>query len=158
MTHTPIKNCFKNFLIVTALIVFFIIVFYLCHVGLFSPIVWQSAFFFVALTVCELLIKFFLPEYTYILDDECFKITKTLGKKITTVCDIDLSKIVALYSREEYKKQEEYKPRNCYNYNGNVFESSCYVLVFKYSDCCECVFFEPDKKMVEEINRILLSA
>lgn len=151
MTYSPTKNIKFNLILVFLMITIVAVSVAVCVAFSLQQIIWQSIFFLVALVLCELLVKYILPVYTYVLDEESFIITKTLNKKVITVCNIDTVRIVALYTRDEFKKQERYKPKSIYNYNGNLVTNSCYVLVFEYSDCSEAVAFEPSKAMADSI-------
>lgn len=147
MTCTPIKKVRTNTIIVLTMFLVFASAFALVKFFFLPEVIWQGVFFVLAVILCELAVKYFLPIYTYSVDDTSFVINKNLGKRNTTVCNIDLDRIVALYTRDEYKKQEQYLPRSIYNYNGNVVTDSCRVLIFRYSDCTEAVVFEPNDKM-----------
>lgn len=152
MIYTPKKRTSVNVLICLAFLLAFVICVYVTKKFSLPDSIWQGVFFVEAIILCELLTKFFLPIYTYSIDDSSFIITKTLGKSVRTVCNIDLPRIVAVLPKGEYKKQEEYNPRSVYNYNGNIASHSCYVLIFEYSDCAEAVFFEPDDGLVNAIR------
>lgn len=152
MIYIPNKRAKINFLIVFLLIIIFVASVYLTEQFSLPDAIWQGVFFVEAIILCELLTKFFLPVYTYSIDDSSFIITKTLGNSVRTVCNIDIPRIVAVLTKEEYKKQEEYNPRSVYNYNGNFVPNSCYVLMFEYSNCFEAVVFEADEKMANIIR------
>ncbi len=151
MIYTPKKNIKANILIsLCAVALFLVSVFVTAYFDL-PNVIWQGTFFALAILVCELMTKYFLPVYIYSIDNESFVINKTMGKTSKIVCNIDVPRIVALYSNKEYKKQETHNPRSIYSYNGNIVTDSCYVLIFEYSDCTEAVCFEPNAEMVETI-------
>lgn len=152
MTFSPIKKVKVNTLISLTMLVILAVIYTIVKLYLLPDVIWQGVFFVLAIILCELMVKYFLPIYTYSFDNDRFLINKTLGRKTVTVCDIDTDKIVALYSRDEYKKQELYAPKSVYNYNGNVVPTSCRVLIFKYSDCTEAVVFEPSIEMQNFIH------
>ncbi len=155
MIYSPKKNNKVNILIsFTAIIIFVASVLITFYFGL-PKAIWQGTFFVLAIVICELMTKYFLPEYVYSIDSDSFVITKNLGKNSKVICNIDVPRIVALYPNKEYKKQETYSPRNVYSYNGNIVTDSCYVLIFEYSDCTEAVCFEPDAAMVETILSLI---
>lgn len=154
MIDVPNKRKGINALIIITLIaLFFVSLLVSKHFSL-PNVIWQGVFFVGAIVICQLSVKYFLPVYTYSFDDGSFIITKTMGKKITTVCNIDTPRIVALYDKDEYKKQEQYVPRGVYNYCGNIIPNSCCVLIFEYSDCCEAVVFEPKPEMAKAIRAL----
>lgn len=157
MTCSPIKNVKVNAFIVLILIVIFVLSIALVTIFSLPKIIWQSVFFVIAVIFCELCVKYFLPQYTYTLNSESFIITKTLNNKTITVCNIDIDRIVEIYTREKYKKQESYQPKSIYNYNGNLATDSCYVLIFEYSNCSEAVCFEPSKEMADSILSLIKS-
>lgn len=155
MFYTPKKNNLKYTLTFISGMFLLIVLFLLSHLDIVSELLCQITFFIEAIFYTFLLSKFYLPTYTYILEDERFKIIKAIGNKAITVCDIDYSKITDVISKAEYKKQENSKIKSVYNYSSNIFSSSCYCLVFKYSERFEAVFFEPNDLMVDEIKRIV---
>lgn len=157
MIFTPKKRTLLNVTISLSALLIFAVFVVISKLFNLPDVVWQGAFFVLAIIMCELLTKYFLPIYTYLVDEKSFIIRKTLGKKDVTVCNVDLPRVVALYTKEEYKKQEEYHPVNVYNYNGNIVPASCYVLIFEYSDCTEAVIFESNTEMAELIRASIKS-
>lgn len=151
MTCTPIKKVRDNTLIALTMFVIFAVVFFLVRYFSLPAVIWQGVFFVLAIILCELLTKYFLPIFTYVFDGDSFIINKSLGNKNVTVCNIDSVKIVALLTRDEFKSQDIYSPKSIYNYNGNVIARDSRVLIFQYSDCTEAVVFEPDGKMTMAI-------
>ena len=114
MTYSPEKNIKINSFIVLLILAVFGGVLAVCKLFDLPGIIWQSTFFVLAVITCEFMTKYFLPIYTYSYDSNSFIITKTMGKKTVTVCNIDTDRIVALYTKEEYKKQERYLPKSIY--------------------------------------------
>ena len=158
MICTPKKNTLLNLSVVIFLVLLLAFVFYFSYIDILPQIIWQFTFFLSALLLIELLVKFFLPEYSYILDKDVFKITKTMGKKITTVAAIDLDKIDCLLTSDEYKKQDTSKIKSVFNYNANIFSASCSVLVFSYNNSSEAIYFEPSSDFAFFLKEALRSA
>lgn len=152
MTYVPEK---KKHIIVFVIICFAFIVFSsVMAVKVFSlpSVIWQSAFFIMSIIVCELAVKYFIPVYTYIIDGESFIITKTLGNKVTTVCNIDTYRISCVVTKSDYKNSHKKDVASIYNYSCNPFNKSSYVLIFEYSNSHEAVIFEPNEAMVDFIR------
>ena len=155
MTYVPEK---KKHIIILVVICFALIVFgSIVAVKVFSlpAVVWQSAFFITSIILCELSVKYFIPVYTYVIDDKSFVITKTLGKKVTTVCNIDTYRVVSVLTEPDYKNSHKQEVSNIYNYSCNPFNKSNYVLVFEYSNSREAVIFEPNEAMVGFIRDLI---
>ena len=152
MSMIPIKNNKLTTLIFIIGAVILFIAFLLEAFGFLTKLFCQLLFLFEAVFYTYILNKFVLTEFTYVFDGENFKILKTIGKKNITECNIEKSKIVTIMPYKAYKKQEDFKIKSIYNYNANFLASSCYCLVFKYSDVYETIMFEPNEKFVELIN------
>lgn len=154
MIYFPPKNLKKNFLLLLYgfLLLFFLLT--LSRFGIIKPTVCHFAFFFESVFYTFILTKFVLPTYSYIIEDNRFKIIKTLGDKAVTECDVDIANILEILPYRQYKKQENKKIKCVYNYNANFLSFSCKCLVFQYSGVCETILFEPNKEMINSINRI----
>lgn len=153
MYFTPKKNnkIITLIFILAMLLLFAVLI--LCRFGFLKAVVFHFTFYFEAIFFSYLLLKFVLPVYQYALIDSRFIITKTLGKKTVTHCDIDFNRIEKIITKKEYKK-ENATIKSVYNYNANFLASS-YCLIFNYSDSREAILFEPDEKMVREIEKII---
>ncbi|MBE6649871.1 MAG: hypothetical protein E7613_01025 [Ruminococcaceae bacterium] len=118
-------------------------------VKLFSlpSVIWQGVFFVLAIITCELSVKYFIPVYTYIIDSESFIITKTLGKKVTTVCNVDLYRITDVVTNIDFENGFKSRVSSIYNYSCNPGTKGRYALIFEYSNCKEAVLFEPNEEM-----------
>lgn len=157
MVYTPNKDNRKTTVVFLVGIVLLMTLFLLSHKGIIHEVICHTVFLVEAIYFSFILSKFVLPVYTYTINSDCFTIIKTLGKKDSLECNIELSKIVNIVTYKEYKKQEKTEIKSVYNYCANISASSCHCLIFEYSDCRECVMFEPDTSMVEALKKCVMS-
>ena len=152
MIYIPQKNNKNNAIML--LCGFFLLVFLmiLTHSGIIESTICHFAFFFESIFYTFILAKFILPTYTYIVEENRFKIVKTIGNKTSRECDIDILNILEILSYKENKKQVNKKVRCVYNYNANFLSATCQCLIFEYSGICEAILFEPCKEMVSLIK------
>ncbi len=154
MIYIPRKNNKPITVIFLLGILLLFVIFIICQYGIIVQVYFHFTFFIEAIFYCFLLTKYILPIYEYKLLDDRFVITKTVGSKTVTVCDIDFCKIEKIVTKKEYKK-ENADLKSVYNYNANFPAFSSYCLIFSYSNCREALLFEPDKTMVNEIEKII---
>lgn len=151
MNHSPQKNKLPIAVVLSVCIAAVVLSIAVCKVFDLQDAIWQGVFFISAYVICDFSVKRFIPKYVYSIDNSSFVITKTIGKKTSTVCNIDTGNIDTVIELSEYKKQEEHKVKNMYRYSTNLFGSSYYVLVFNYNGYKEGVIFEPNSSMIEFI-------
>ena len=155
MVYIPIKNSKKTVIIFFAGIILLFTLFFLSYLNIIDDVVCQLVFLAEAVFYTFLLNKFVLPVYTYTLNSDNFTIVKTTGNKSVLECNIELNKVVEIVEFKKYKKQEKAEIKSVYNYCANIFAYSCYCLIFEYSNCRECVKFEPSDEMIDKMKILM---
>ena len=107
------------------------------------------------------LYRFSMTEMEYEVGDGGFAVYKTVGKKRTTACALDLSTAVTLLPKNEYeqkvKKGELPYINTRFNFNQNVRSAGSYVYVCEFNGKNIAAEFEPNAifvgVMLEEIEK-----
>ncbi len=100
----------------------------------------------------QLLVRFVLSDYRYIIND-CdngtaeLLIYKKQGSRDTLVCRISLSAVIENFERENKKPQAD----KCYNYTQNL-GAKAYSLIFLDGEKRVEIIIEPDTAFVNAIN------
>lgn len=105
--------------------------------------------------------RFSMTELEYEVGDGVFSVYKTVGKKRTTACSLDLSTAVTLLPKNEYeqkvKKGELPYVNTCFNFNQNIRCAGSYVYVCEFNGKIIATQFEPNAifvgVMLEEIEK-----
>lgn len=94
-------------------------------------------------------VRYVLPEYKYIIDDEsgAFLIIRTMGKNEIKVCHLSFDQITAV--TVDHDGNQKYSAR--YNYCRNPGKGS--YIIFRDGDNSALITFEPDGKFAEELSK-----
>ena len=102
----------------------------------------------------ELLNRYYLSTFRYVVDDKNFIITKRMGKRIQTVCSLSLSTLLAIEKTPKTKEEKEEfriqapKASIRYNYCQSIQPKISYRIFFEFNGKIASVEFEPDEAMV----------
>lgn len=102
----------------------------------------------------ELLNRYYLSSFRYVVDDKNFIITKRMGKRTQTVCSLSLSTLLAIEKTPKTKEEKEefrlHSPKASirYNYCQSMQPKISYRIFFEFNDKIASVEFEPDEAMV----------
>lgn len=154
MVYVPQKNKKKYVTLLLYGFILLLVFLILADLHIIKSTLCHFLFFFEAVFYTFILTKFILPTYTYIIDDNRFRVIKTMGNKTLTECDVDITNILEIFPYKQHKKQVNKKAKCIYNYNANFLSSTCQCLIFEYSGICEAILFEPNKKMLDIISRV----
>lgn len=99
------------------------------------------------------MIKYTLADIEYELTADTLSIIKTVGRKRTVMGALDLSKTVALVSKEEFKKDKRKYGRitRNFNYRQNPFGDGM-IYVFSFSEENYSIDFEPNEPFTKALE------
>ena len=105
--------------------------------------------------------RFSMSEMEYELGDGVFTVYKTVGKKRTAVCALDLSTAITLIPKSEYlqklKTRELPLINTRFNFDQNIRCDGAYVYICEFNGKTIAVEFEPNMifvdAMLDEIGR-----
>ncbi len=108
--------------------------------------------FLVLLVICiQIVVRYTLTEMEYAVGPNTFTVTKSVGRKETVVCSLELSTAIALLPKSEFKKNEKEKRYGVigtrFNFNQNIRASS-YVYVCEFNGRTVAIEFEPNAPFV----------
>ena len=87
----------------------------------------------------------------YAVGPNTFTVTKSVGRKETVVCSLELSTAIALLPKAEFKKNDKEKRYGVigtrFNFNQNIRASS-YVYVCEFNGRTVAIEFEPNAPFV----------
>ena len=102
----------------------------------------------------ELLNRYYLSSFRYTVDEENFIITKRMGKRVQTVCNLSLSTLIAIEKTPKTKDEKEEFRLHCpkasirYNYCQSLQPKISYRVFFDFNGRIASIEFEPDEAMV----------
>lgn len=108
--------------------------------------------FLVLLVICiQIVVRYTLTEMEYAVGPNTFTVTKSVGRKETVVCSLELSTAIALLPKAEFKKNDKEKRYGVigtrFNFNQNIRASS-YVYVCEFNGRTVAIEFEPNAPFV----------
>lgn len=156
MIHTPDRNKKKTYIFSAIVFSVLAALFLLASIPVFNAGVWQLLAMLVFIVSAFLLDKYYLSTYSYTFNGTEFVVTKTTGKKSVKVCHLDTDTFVALYTKEEWKKNKKTRQINSvYNYNAEFLPREYMCLVFEMYGKVTAVLFQPSKEMVQEMKKVI---
>lgn len=130
------------------------------YIGRFYWVV-QLAAILMMVVGTQLLGRFVLIDYKYVVQDNNyngydFLIYKIQGKKVTKVCYVSLSKVIAIFRLTDLPDyQKKYgRTSNRFNYCVNIGAKETFVLIFRDGKDLIEVRFEPDRKFADDLVKI----
>ena len=102
----------------------------------------------------ELLNRYYLTSFCYAVDDENFMITKRLGKRVQTVCNLSLETLLAIEKSPQTKEEKESFRKRFgrspirYNYCQSLQPKTSYRIFFEFNGRTAEIAFEPNEEMV----------
>lgn len=109
----------------------------------------------------ELLNRYYLTTYRYLVTEEDFIITKRTGKRVQTVCCLSLSTMIGVEKTPKTKEEktaflQRYgKPPIRYNYCQALAPKTSYCILFDFNGRCAQIVFEGSERMVKHLNEYL---
>ncbi len=127
-----------------------------CNVSLSYGIYLQLASGFLFLLSFEVFYRYELTVFTYYLDEKHLVITKTVGKKSTCVCDVELCDAVACLKKptrkEKRRLEQEYgKLVSRYNRAQTRSPKAAYSVFFLQNGKLSELILEPSEEMVGKL-------
>lgn len=157
MKYTPLKNRKANMTVLVALLLVFSVFLllnamldsyrFLCQVGALITVT-----VFIQITA-----RYELPIYSYIIDKNNFAVVREQGKKVSQLCNVDLTTGIAIMKKDEYKAlpgERKRKITKCYNFCQNIFADS-YYYIFEFNGWQGLIIAELSEAMAAEIKRII---
>jgi len=124
---------------------------------------YQLIAFVIYLFSFELLNRYHLTTFCYAVDEENFIITKRMGKRMQTVCNLSLSTLIGIEKAPKTPEEKEaYRARFGraplrYNYCQSLQPKTAYLVLFEFNGKTAEIAFEPNEAMVLCLrNRIRL--
>ena len=124
---------------------------------------YQLIAFVVYIFSFELLNRYHLTSFCYIVDNEDFIITKRMGKRVQTVCSLSLSTLLDIEKAPRTKREKEaFRNRFGrspirYNYCQSLQPKTSYRIFFEFNGKTAEIAFEPSKEMVIYIQEKIRS-
>ena len=124
---------------------------------------YQLIAFLVYLFSFELLNRYYLTSFYYTVNEKDFIITKRMGKRTQTVCNLALSTLLGIEKTPKTKEEKEMfssrfgKALLRYNYCQALQPKSSYTIVFEFNGKNAAIAFEPNEAMVLCIQNKLRS-
>ena len=111
----------------------------------------------------ELLNRYHLTTFRYMVTEEDFVITKRMGKRVQTVCCLSLSTLIGIEKKPKTKEEKEAffrrygKPVIRYNYCQSLAPRSSYCILFDFNGKLTQIVFEANEPMVQYLNAYIRS-
>ena len=115
---------------------------------------YQLVAFIVYLFSFELLNRYYLTSFCYAVNEKDFIITKRMGKRKQTVCNLALSTLLGIEKTPKTKDEKEEFRLHCpkasirYNYCQSLQPKISYRVFFDFNGRIASIEFEPDEAMV----------
>ena len=108
--------------------------------------------FLILLVICiQVVVRYTLTEMEYAVGANTFTVTKSVGRKETVVCSLELSTAIAFLPTAEFKKNDKEKRYGIigtrFNFNQNIRAAS-YVYVCEFNGRTVAIEFEPNAPFV----------
>ncbi len=109
----------------------------------------------------ELLNRYHLTTYRYLVTEEDFIITKRMGKRVQTVCSLSLSTMIGVEKTPKTKEEkaafvQRYgKPPIRYNYCQSLAPKTSYCILFDFNGRCAQIVFEGNEPMAQHLKEYL---
>lgn len=160
MRETPPKNASAKIFSFTAVLA---ALFLLGTVGLDVP--YKAAFeigaFVLLIVGFELLFRYAMTTYTYLLEENSFAVLKTFGNKQTYVCNLDLQTGEALIPTPRTKEEKEAAVTQFgtatvrYSYCQVIFPKGTYSYRFEFNGKSAEIIFQPSETFVAAMRAAL---
>ena len=111
----------------------------------------------------ELLNRYHLTTFRYMVTEEDFIITKRMGKRVQTVCCLSLSTLIGIEKTPKTKEEKEAfvrrygKPTIRYNYCQSLSPKLSYCILFDFNGRLTQIVFEGSEKMAQYLNAYIRS-
>ena len=122
---------------------------------------YQAVAVFIYIFSFELLNRYHLTTYRYMITEEDFIITKRLGKRVQTVCCLSLSTMIGIEKTPKTKEEKAAfvnrygKPPIRYNYCQSLAPKTSYCILFDFNGRCAQIVFEGDERMEQYLKTYL---
>lgn len=152
MRYMPPKNNKSN-LLSTVLLIGGIIVFGFSFV-IKPPLVFQLAGTILFVLSIQIMLKYILSDYVYIIDDTdsgeaVFNVIRAQGNRKITECSAELSKCRFVSDVD----MSAYSVKNVFNYKQNVFCDKCTELLYIDGDESSKIVIEADEAFIAELRK-----
>ncbi len=111
----------------------------------------------------ELLNRYHLTTFRYMVTEEDFIITKRLGRRVQTVCCLSLSTLIGIEKTPKTKEEREaYKRRRGtpsirYNYCQSLSPKLSYCILFDFNGRLTQIVFEGSEEMAQYLDAYIRS-
>jgi hypothetical protein len=111
----------------------------------------------------ELLNRYHLTTYRYMVTADDFIITKRTGKRVQTVCCLSLSTLIGIDKKPKTKAEKEAffrrygKPAIHYNYCQSLSPEVSYCILFDFNGRLTQIVFEGNEAMAQYLNAYIRS-
>lgn len=111
----------------------------------------------------ELLNRYHLTTFRYMVTEEDFIITKRIGKRVQTVCCLSLSTLIGIEKKPKTKEEKEAffrrygKPVVRYNYCQSLSPELSYCILFDFNGRLTQIVFEGNEAMAQYLNAYIRS-
>lgn len=152
MRYMPPKNNKSN-LLSTVLLIGGIIVFGFSF-AIKPPLVFQLAGTILFVLSIQIMLKYILSDYVYIIDDTdsgeaVFNVIRAQGNRKITECSAELSKCRFVSDVDI----SAYSVKNVFNYKQNVFCDKCTELLYIDGDESSKIVIEADEAFIAELRK-----
>ena len=152
MRYMPPKNNKSN-LLSTVLLIGGIIVFGFSF-AIKPPLVFQLAGTILFVLSIQIMLKYVLSDYVYIIDDTdsgevVFNVIRAQGNRKITECSAELSKCRFVSDVD----MSAYSVKNVFNYKQNVFCDKCTELLYIDGDESSKIVIEADEAFIAELRK-----
>lgn len=98
--------------------------------------------------------RYFIYEYKYIFTDTAFVVVQKSGGRETSLCNLDLSTAVGVYTKSELKanKKDIGRIKTSYNYTQNFMPDDKLYYIFEFNGGICSVAFEADKSFADALR------
>lgn len=109
----------------------------------------------------EVLNRYYLTTFRYMVTEEDFIITKRLGKRVQTVCCLSLSTLTGVERTPKTKEEkaafvQRYgKPPIRYHYCQSLAPKVSYCVLFDFNGRTAQIVFEPNEQMVRYLQQYI---
>jgi hypothetical protein len=111
----------------------------------------------------EVLNRYHLTTYRYLITEEDFIITKRMGKRVQTVCCLSLSTLIGIEKKPKTKAEKTEFIRRYgktpirYNYCQSLMPKKAYCILFDFNGRCAQIIFEGSEQMEQYLKQYLRS-
>lgn len=116
--------------------------------------IYQFAWLVCLVLFIQSVTRYFIYEYSYVINQDSFEIIQKSGKKQISLCNINFSTAVDVYTKAQYKlsKKNIGRIKTCYNYTQNFMPDNKFYYIFDFNGEKFCIVIEINGEFAGEMK------